>query len=309
MTGKLRGVIISNCQAQPLRHALTLFCRGIEFDAFPVHILAPGQREDAIAAFIEDAKQAYSVILSIHLHAHFGPLSAGRLRETFPGKFVATIPNFHFDGLHPDLTYAGSLGQRLAGPVGEYHSKLAIHGYASGLGVDDTVKLFTGQTFEAMGFFAAYRKSMSEMQRREAGLDVPFARELEALLLEDLCFLTVNHPTSILFASYCGKLAAWLHERGIGERAAWMPHHAMLVNQLSSNAVFPVYPEIAEACCLPYPGNYLFKPVSEAGKPVHCLELEEFVAREHESFARVPRDEFLAAPQVAGVLRQALAIA
>jgi hypothetical protein len=287
MPGTCSGVVISNCQAQPIRHTLSLACHGMTFAAFGVHLIAPRNREATIAEFVVEA-QKFDVIITICLSDDFGPLSQKQIAQTFPGKPIIFIPNFFFSGLHPDLTYLGDLGNRVSGPLSEYHSKLVVLGYVAGLSARQVEELFQYEVYRKVGFLDEFGRSIAEAHRRDAGLSVPFGSEMEGLLKQELCFLSVNHPTSFLLAHFCAKLARSLEETGMAQAAKGLVQPYTLVNFLAYNVVFPVYPEIAAALGLLFPGSYLFKPTTAGDAAVNCFSLHEYIRLELESLRNIP---------------------
>jgi hypothetical protein len=283
-----RGLVISNCQAQPLKHILSLFCRGIRFDGFGVHLLNPKIRSEEIDRFVATAANSYDVVLSVQLSDDFGPLSTTGIRDAFPGRVIATIPNFYFSGLHPDLTYVGGLGRRITGPLSDYHSKVAILGYVAGFSVDQTVRLFCDDNFQKLGFYEEYSRSMTELARRDATLTISYTEEIAKLLREDLCFFSVNHPTSFLLSHFCQKVCNWLETQGLAGCTGWICRPSSLPNHLAHDVCFPVYPEIAAKFDLPFLGSYEFKPATIGDTPVTCLNLREFVDAEFRCLAEIP---------------------
>jgi SAM-dependent methyltransferase len=293
-----RGVIISNCQVQPLKHTLSLLCRDIRFEGFGVHVIRAEERAERIERFLESARREYEIVLSVPLSEAFGALALPRIRETFSGQFVATIPNFYFSGLHPDLTYLGDLGRRVSGPLTDYHSKIALCGYATDLSVDDCFAMYTDEVYRRLDYYGEFDRSSAELRRRDAELDVPFADELLKLLNKDLCFFSVNHPTSYLLGEYCAKLAGWLETSGLTTRTPWPWGASSLQNHLAHDAIFPIYPEIAAACGLDYEGSYTFKPATTGDNVVNCLDLRGFIEAEYRSLSALDRDELLRVPQL-----------
>jgi hypothetical protein len=273
------------------------------FSAFGVHMIAPQNREATISDFVAKT-QACDVIITISLSDDFGPLSRKLVAKTFPGKPIIFIPNFFFSGLHPDLTYLGDLGQRVAGPLSEYHSKLAVLGYVAGLSAPQVEELFQYDVYKKVGFLDEFDRSIAEAHRRDAELTVTFGSEMESLLKQELCFLSVNHPTSFLLANFCSKLAKVLEQKGIAQATRWPIQPYSLVNFLAQNVVFPVYPEIATALGLLFPGSYLFKPTTTGDAAVNCFSLREYIRLELESLRGIPVSALLDARQTKYFLQE-----
>lgn len=303
VTSMRRGLVIGNCQSLPLSGTLNYFCSNVTFDYFGVHVIPPAQRAERIRAFVNQSHDKFSIVLAAPLSDDFDMLSSSRVRATFAPAAVFTIPNFYFSGLHPDLTYLGSLGRRLAGPLHDYHSKLAVAGYVNGIPPKELKRYFSVSSYEAAGYFGEYANSLEEMRRRDREqVDIGFAQEIEQFLRRDLCFFSFNHPTSFLFGAYVAKLAAELAGRDLIRKLDWTPQPSGLPNHLATAAIFPVYPEIAEAHRLHFSGSYAFKPAAAADLP-NSLDLDAFLASEYESFDRVGIIELSAHPQVRLILK------
>ena len=303
MNEKKKGLVIGNCQAQPLSMTLNFYCRDVTFDYFSVHILPAITREEAIEEFKQSVLDKYHIILAAPLSEDFGAISTAHIRESFPHAHVLSIPNFYFSGLHPDLTYLGSLGERIVGPLGDYHSKLAAMGFIQGVPLRELEALFNGNTYHIAGYFENYRNSLDELFSREDEVDVKFSSELEGLLTEDHCFFSVNHPTNFLFGHFVDKLSKVLADIGLVKRFAWLPHPSTLPNILSTNNIYPVFPEIAEAHKLQFEGSYIFKPSFDQSI-FNSMGLSEFLAGEYACFEAFGRDKVTSSTAASNIITQ-----
>ena len=305
----MKAVVISNCQCQPLAFCLAPLFEDIVFEQFGVHLLG-ADPSVAIADFVSRAKDEYDLVLAIPLSAEFGPLATTRIRETFAGRHVLGISNIFFGGLHPDLTYLGALGRRIRGPLGDYHSRLAVHGFMAGLDVVQTVALFREEIFAALGFREAYAASLTELRERERQVDVPVADLLEKMLRREACLFSVNHPTTAVVARYAQAIAAALDGKGIGRRSSWPADPALLPNLLATGASFPVYPAIAAWHGVPWLGSYAFRAEGLGNTPAVPFDLEHFITREFAFFADAGRERLAANSNIGDIIEsfdQALA--
>jgi hypothetical protein len=293
-----RGLVISNCQAGGLAQMLGLFCRDMTFAPFAVHAIPPGARAARIAALLAGAGAQAEVVLAVPLSPEWGQLAREAIAATFAPRPVLLIHNLHFAGLHPDLTYIGGMGQRVQGPMGDYHSLIVALAVAEGLPPAAARALFRPEVYRSLGYIRAFAASLQAFRAREAQVDIPFAREMARLVRRERAFLTVNHPTAAGFAAYAQVIAAHLAGRGLAEPSGLPADPAVLPNPLAAQAVFPVYPEIAERHGLPYADPYLFRPPAQEGMP-SVLTLPEFVERGHAALSALPRDRLAAAPQLA----------
>ncbi|MDE2318370.1 MAG: hypothetical protein KGK02_01570 [Rhodospirillales bacterium] len=282
-----RAVVISNCQCFPLAAWLTVLSADKVFDFWGVHVIDPTQRENAIKAFVDKAKIEYDLILSIPLSEDFLGLSSEHIADTFSGIPVILVSNIYFAGFHPDQTYIGGLNQRVAGPLGDAHSKLAIHGFMTGQTVDQTLRLFCSETYEKLGYFNEFVLSFNELTKRDAIVDVPVTRYLKETLKTNLCFYSFNHPTSLVFSVYAAGIIQHLASLGLVQPSNLPADESLCAENLAANIIFPVYPEIAAYHRVPHIGSYAFKPV---GPWVNPIDLRRFLTLEFEAFENVGRE-------------------
>jgi hypothetical protein len=285
-----RAVVISNCQAQPLKHTLSLLCKGLLFDNLSVHLLGH-DRDREIADFVSRAQAQYDIVVSVGLSDDWGPLAADRIRDTFAGKAVTLISNLYYTGLHPDIVYIGGMSQRLPGPLGDYHSRVALTGFLRGLPVETIRQMYTASIYERLGFFQAHAHSIAELTSREERHDVTVVPLIESMLRDRPLFMSVNHPTSHLIWAYGQKIARHLADHHAVRLSHWAGGPDQMVNHLGNASVFPVYPEIGAYLGVTYPTSYSFKPDTFHDAPVMTLDLHEFVDAEMAAFSSIPFEE------------------
>lgn len=291
------GLVISNCQAQPIAQMLGLFCRDVTFTQFPVHLTNPVNRAARVAELLAGAGAEADIILTVPLGDDYGALSAANVAQTFAGRPVLRIHNLFFSGLHPDLTYVGGMGQRVTGPMGDYHSRVVALSVACGLPAETALALLGDETYRALDYPGEYGRSLDELRRREAEVDIPFTDQMDMLVRRERAFLTVNHPTAALFGAYAHAIADRLAALGLAQATGLPPDPSSLPNPLANNVVFPIYPEIAAAHHLPYADSYLFRT------PLHnnisdVLTAREFVAADHAALSALDREKLLRSPQL-----------
>jgi hypothetical protein len=285
-----RAVVIGNCQSQPLKHTLSLLCQDLRFDNLSVHLFG-ADREGEIDRFVETAAVHYDHIISVGLSDDYGPLSLDNIRQTFAGKSVTLISNIFYTGLHPDLTYIGGMASRLAGPLGDYHSWVALTGYLRGYSADRIMRMFSAGIYEQLDFFSAHDRSIAELNRRDARHDVAVAPLIEAMVRDVPLFMSINHPTSVLIWAYCRKIADHLAARHGVELSGWSGGPDLLANHLGLSAIYPVYPEIAAHMGVRYEAGYSFKPETQFDTPAVTMNLRRFVEGELAAFTSLPRTE------------------
>ncbi len=276
-------LIVSNCQVQPLKHGLGNVIRNIEIDTVPVHVISADERNKVFEAHIKN-RENYAFVLSVPLSADFGGFSHEKIVDSFYPTPVFTISNLYFTGLLPDICYIGGLNARTPGPIGDYHSQIALLGFLMGLDVAATVRLYAGPTYAYMGFYNEFQASLEEAARRDATADIPIGDILPEQLRRGVCFLSQNHPTSLLLCPYINKIARWLAAKGLVDHSGADLLPEATVNYLAYSTVFPIYPEIAQHHSMPYSGSYTFRTPTIGDVPSRPLGLEEFVAGEHDAF-------------------------
>lgn len=282
-----RAVVISNCQCVPLAAWLTVSSADTVFDFWGVHVLSVDQRQAEIEAFVARARAAYDFIVAIPLSADYHDLSTDRIAETFNGLPVIRISNIYFSGHHPDLTYIGGLNRRVTGPVGDYHSKLAIYGFLEGLTVAQTQALFHAETYRRLGYFDEVETSLATLRERDASVDLSVVPVLERALRTGLCFYSVNHPTSLVFSAYTAQITDHLAAAGLSQSAGLPVDPSLCPETLAGSVIYPVYPEIAAHIGMPHVGSYAFKPDGAWTNPI---DLEMFLAREFAAFDALGRE-------------------
>ncbi len=276
-------LIISNCQVQPLKHGLAQLCRGAEIESVGIHVIPPAERQKVLADLVARRK-AFKFVLTVPLSEDYGPLSSARISDAFFPTPVFSITNLTFRGVHPDITYIGGLSQRAPGPIGDYHSLIALLSFLMGLTPEQAVMLYCDAVYSRMGFYEEFAESLAELKRRDEETTIPIGDDLEHLVRQGLSFLSHNHPTSFVLAPYVNKIAAWLAERGHVSLTGLHIQPSEMINFLANSTIFPIYPEIVAHHDLAYEGSYVFRTPTYGDLPAKTFSLLEFVRGEHEAF-------------------------
>ena len=214
---------------------------------------------------------------------------ASRIEALFPehAHKVRRVPVINFSGFHPDIVYVTNKASDkfLIGPMSEYHSALALAAWKNGLSVTQAVGLFREDVFAELGYFTHW-----ELSRTRLGEAFSWSGlRLDALLRKWTstgCWMySVNHPKHRVLADLARSI---LHREGLDARLSaeeFVPDH------LATDAVWPVYPEIAKA--LGIDGNYLFKCPRQPGAvdpAVLSIDLAEMVSSSYAVFNGRPPD-------------------
>lgn len=276
MPDKMKLMVVANCHCLPLADAFDLTGVSLEkTDFIDVNFLGEAHmREKVDALYAEPDWRA----VSLNLSANFERIETGRLKDVL-GARLTTFTNIHFDGLHPDITYVGGMGERVASAIGDYHSKIVLGAYVCGLNWQDCLALFNGNTYEKLGYYQAYADSARTLIHRDESCDVKFARAFLDMARDIPVLYTVNHPTGPVFLALAERLAAAL---GV-DYVAYPP--GFFQNHLATANIWPVYDEIAERHSLKYrtPQHY----VLAKGNGPRALGREDFVRRSYEAYDRI----------------------
>ncbi|WP_207767873.1 WcbI family polysaccharide biosynthesis putative acetyltransferase, partial [Methylobacterium frigidaeris] len=106
-----RGLVISNCQIQPIKHMMSMYSDDIVFDGFGVHLL-PHDNKDHINNLVSNIDK-YDVVLTVPLSDQYEEISSEKIGNYVKSTKLVRIANMYFSGLHPDLTYIGGLSKRV----------------------------------------------------------------------------------------------------------------------------------------------------------------------------------------------------
>ena len=201
------------------------------------------------------------------------------------------IPPIVFRGFHPDIAILPGF----SGLLNAAQTSLIVLGArASHLSVDQTVRLFNEETYQALGYFDLYKTERQQMLQtfETAGIDLndDFLR-WEA---QGGFFYIPIHPKSFVLIDILRRalLGRYIDERSHAGAACLA---GMLPDHLENMEAWPIYPDIAAR--LGFSGDLIWRRVK--GRAV--LSLEEFVTKEFE-FLDAAKQEWR---QVAFVARAA----
>jgi hypothetical protein len=282
----MRGIVISNCQAHLLKYALNVMMDGVSFDAITIHDLEDGKRLDGIPEIARGIAADYDLALSIGLTDRFSSLAHDRIEQEIQPCGLVRIANLYYEGFHPDFCYLTTSEERFHGPLGDYHSRIALASYLEGVSVDGVLSRYNPTEYERFGYFDAAARSIAEQSRRDHTLDVPAAPIVAEAVKTGQAFLTFNHPSASLIWRYSMAVAKALSWRFGIPLSGWVGGADTLPNHLAEHAICPVYPEIADR--LGVAGSYRFKP---PGLP--SLTLRDFLTAEYAAFAAVGREKLV----------------
>lgn len=267
-------MVIANCHCLPLAEALAFIGSDIEkADFIDVNFLTQPNMVEKIDLIHEDPSWR---VVSFPLSAKFERLETPRLKKAL-GDRLTTFTNTYFDGLHPDITYVGGMGQRVLSPMNDYHSKIVLASYAAGLSAENCLRQFNGAIYEKLGYYQEYDRSAQELLDRDEACDVKFAPHFLEMIKEMPALYTINHPTGAVFLALAEQLAASLGIHFASFSASFFQNH------LSTSNIWPVYDEIAEHHGLKYRTPQYYTVGRGIGS--RLLSREEFVIKSYECYA------------------------
>lgn len=284
--------MLGNCQADGIARALALLLPDARVTLVP---LATLRRDHATLA---------------RLHHHLAPFDHV-FSQFFPEGFIAggnvhalarndgrvrLYPTILFPAFHPDMVHVGdvsalSAARLVHSPMGPYHSAIALCAYLEGRTVDETLALFRDDVFARLGYYDAWSDASAYLLGSARDIDFPLDAEL-ARWARRGCFMHVlNHPKFFVLADLARRLA-----REAGLAPLDLAAEDYLADDLVADAVWPLYPEIAQRYGLA--GTIHFKPKERDGAAPVLLDREAYIAGSFAAYARYPA-ESLACPRVA----------
>ena len=270
--GAQKVCVLGNCQAPGIARAIAHFAQQ-PLSVAGLEIMSISNYRAEILAVTESA----DVILACKTYSpEYSALSAATLRERYKKRVIEYSP-LHFCGLHPDISILGTFQRRLLCPLGAYNSAIILSSYLHGLTELECLRVFNEATYRAAGFYTEFTRSENEFYRREEllqGESVRIASWFFDELKRTPLLLNVNHPTSSVFAQYAARFLD-LMDLEVADQAP-----DTLPNLLTTDAIWPVLPEIAQEHHLTYKSAPIF------WQNMVALSLEEFVRGSYKSYEK-----------------------
>jgi len=294
--GYPRISLLGNCQAKMLARILKFLAPAVEVIRFPFHELAsrlPTREE----VFRELARfdLVYSQPFGPGLHPAVDGLM---LQERFRSCFYF-YPVVEFNAFHPDCVYIVRRDPHefAKSPIGDYHSAIAFLGHSLGFTAERTLSLFTAEVFERLGYFRFWKVSEEVLLQQGRAIGFPLEPIYRSWVRRCPFMHSVNHPRLFVLADIARTL---LRQSG-SEAVPSGPCRGNVENYFPDvglfEAVWPIYPEIAEAMGLE--GAYIFKSgcwlTGDLDDPF--LTLRQFVERSYE-FYRKEKPGALKCPRI-----------
>ena len=195
--------VIANCQARPINRAISILSgeQGVSVGTIITH-LAKNQDEEGDLSILLEADLIFAQNVSNGYKVKHVVLD--NLKREFPGK-VVSWPNIFFTGQSPNLCYVtSSIGQRILGPLHEYHYKPILECWQRRSSVKDCFDFVSEGTSPAM-LIERIEKSFIELKSREKALDVAISDVIEGMWRRNRLFFTFNHPSSSLLLKVASR--------------------------------------------------------------------------------------------------------
>lgn len=271
--GRERWILLSNCQTLSLARAVTALAETVDCAACDAWQMADRLAEDP------DHFRQFDFMLVLANLRDFPGFPAERLPPH------ADVPCFNFTGYHPDCCYVAADGERIGdGPIGPYHSMIALAGYKEQLSPAATARFFNGRIYEQAGYYRQWLAQRDRMIARfaEFGFDI---RGVFRKAGRGRSFMhTIDHPDIVLMMELA-KIILRRLDRSYREEAP-LPVDAL------ANMSWPVYPEVGEQ--LGVAGDYRFRPTDSYA----ALGLDDYLETAFASFGRWDRSRLRVAWQV-----------
>jgi len=245
-----RIAVVGNCQSFGLAYAMKLLDPSASVD----HFSAIGRSRTDIALFAR-TMETYDYVFSHEFsQGHVKGGDSEELRRRV-GKTIL-FPAVTFAAFHPDLVYLLEVDRddaQLFGPVGPYHSALAVFAFRKGLTLAEANALFNRNVFEALGYFDIWNdaaREFLETSQRKFGMDL--SAELMSWARRGVFMYSNVHPRPFVLAD----IAKRLFDR-VGLKAPDVNMDFYAIDDLARSEIFPIYPPIGELFGVR--GGYLFK--------------------------------------------------
>jgi hypothetical protein len=231
-----RAVVVGNCQAKALEMMLSTnkeFSDRFEFVSFPAVHEIP-------AAMVPDLHQAVakaSLVILQRIDDDYrdglglGTETLARIAKT---ATVVRWPSLYWAGYFPDLFYLRDRsGQPVIDGPFDYHDRLILHSYESGLDVTGTCRLLEDpeRPSEAHAWAA---KATAELNIRGQECDVHVASFIASEFQNKLLFFTMNHPANELLGYVAQQITEFA---GISGRV----DHGQIPDDVLGSTFYPLH--------------------------------------------------------------------
>lgn len=245
-----RIAVIGNCQCFGVAYAMKVMDPSATVD----HFSAISQGRASIGLFAKTLATYDYVFSHEFLEGHVRGGGSRELCKLLPKTVI--FPAITFAAFHPDLVYIHDFSRMhgfVFGPIGPYHSAVALFAYRKGLNLEEARALFNENVFEALGYFNVWNDAARELldhARNTHGVDL--STDLMNWSRRGVFMYSTVHPMSFVLFDLAKRL--W-EKVGLKPRAVNFNYYD--IHDLARSEVFPVYPSIAKIYGVQ--GGYQFK--------------------------------------------------
>lgn len=282
----MRIAVVGTCQAHGYAHALSYLLPEAEIVSIEIVVARNAGQDAAVAASLG----VYDRVFAQYLGLEWGPLSGTALATNLPD--VLWLPTITFDGFHPDMCYVAIGGDLHGSPLGAYHSAIIAGAFAAGFAEEDVPALFNALVFRRLGYFDAFGKARELLAGVLGQFDPAHAARIDAWTARGPFMHTINHPRIRVLADLVCDAAIRGGLVAAGTQAAEVPF-----DDLASDTIWPVYPELAEA--IGQRGGYRFKRAGRVVRPEggsDVIGLPRMIAESYAIYRGMPAEYLRCAP-------------
>ena len=266
----MKIAIIGNCQAEVIASLLGVMVPTADVQSVNVREFKLGSVDlkDIVAA------QGMTLVQTAHWH---------RMVKTYGGadripSSVVKYPSIFFTAFHPDFVYPSVVRSLMGQPS----SAICLYSWLRGWSAEETVGLYRGEVYRALGYLEAWEPSMQELLEdgQAAGFDL--RGPLESWQRDGCFVFTPNHP----YLRVLADLARLSAER-LGLTIAVRYPERMMADPFAANLVWPIYPEVAAA--LGVAGQPFFKRGGMPKLGENLFDIRTFVERSYANYGKTDR--------------------
>jgi hypothetical protein len=196
--------------------------------------------------------------------------------ETLRGAVrLVPIPTIVFPAFHPDIVYVGDESDPtgrgfVRGPVGTYHSALALFAFLEGYTVERALRLFDKDVYRLLGYFDLWDASTDTLLRLGRDADYDLSGELMRWARRGAFMHVINHPKMYVA---CDLARGLLGKAGIPFADCDLDSYA--ADEILRLGSWPVYGAVAEQFGV-RGGETFLLPATKA-EPPRTLGLRPFL--------------------------------
>ncbi len=282
--GGPRLLLIGNCQASAIASAVRL----LRPDADVMFVSAFGiARSHPRMEDLVRVGAGFDVVFATAFEA---PFQDGGTFETLrAGVNLVPIPTVVFSAFHPDAIYVGDrigggASQDIVyGPMGGYHSALALHGYLEGFTVEETERLFGRETFSRLGYLDVWPDAEAALLRLGRDAGYPLDGDIVRWSRRGSFMHGINHPKMFVANDLARGLLA---KAGLVHEVCDLDSY--VADPFIAAGTWPIYPDVAAYYGIAGSSLFLKAPSRKTG-PTRTMTLRGFLAASFASYARRPR--------------------